>query len=80
VGGGGLVVTREKLVNVKFGDTKKVEGEYPADVVDFLPAIAGLPSSSRKSLKNVLSNPKKAEKILGLMDAVISDEKSEEEQ
>jgi hypothetical protein len=77
VGGGGLVVTREKLVNVKFGDTKKVEGEYPADVVDFLPAIAGLNSSSRKNLKNVLSNPK-AEKVLGLMDAVISDEKSEE--
>jgi hypothetical protein len=31
-------------------------------------------------LKNVLANPKKADKLLGLMDAVISDEKSEEEQ
>ncbi len=42
VGGGGFVVTREKLVNVKFGDTRKVEEEYPADVVEMLPKIAGL--------------------------------------
>ena len=75
VGGGGLVVTHEKLVKAWFGDTKKVEGEYPTEVVDMLPAIAGLKSTSRKSLKNVLANPKKAEKVLGLMDAVVSDEK-----
>ena len=80
VGGGGLVVTREKLVKVSFGDTKKVEGEYPAEVVDILPSIAGLKPASRKSLKNILANPQKADKLLGLMDAVISDEKSEEEQ
>ena len=75
VGGGGLVVTREKLVKAWFGDTKKVEGEYPAEVVDLLPAIANLKSASRKSLKNVLENPTKAEKVLGLMDAVVSDDK-----
>ena len=78
VGGGGLVVTHEKLVKVSFGDTKKVEGEYSSDVVDMLPSIANLKSNSRKSLKNVLDNPQKAEKILGLMDAVASDEKTEE--
>jgi hypothetical protein len=78
VGGGVLVVTREKLVKVSFGDTKKVEGEYPAEVVDMLPAITGLNSTSRKSLMNVLANPKKAEKVLGLIDAVVSDEESEE--
>lgn len=78
IGGGGLVVTHEKLVKVSFGDTKKVEGEYSSDVVDMLPAIANLKSNSRKSLQNVLNNPKKAEKILGLMDAVASDEKTEE--
>jgi hypothetical protein len=77
VGGGGLVITHEKLIKVSFGDTKTVEGEYPAEVVDMLPAIAGLKSNSRKSLKNVLANPKKAEKVLGLMDAVISDEEKE---
>ena len=78
VGGGGLVVTHEKLVKVTFGDTKQVDGEYPADVVDLLPAIKDLKPGGRKSLKNVLANPKKAEKVLGLMDAVVSDEKPEE--
>jgi len=75
VGGGGFVVTREKLVNVKFGDTRKVEEEYPADVVEMLPKIAGLKAGARKSLKNVLDN-KKADKVLDLIDAVI--EKDEE--
>jgi hypothetical protein len=78
VGGGGFVVTREKLVNIKFGDTRKVEEEYPADVVEMLPKIAGLKSQTRKSLKNVLDNPKKADKVLDLMDAVVSEKKDEE--
>lgn len=69
VGGGGFVVTREKLVNVKFGDTKAVDAEYPADVVEMLPKIAGLKADARKSLKNVLEN-KKADKVLDLLDAV----------
>lgn len=71
VGGGGFVVTREKLVNVKFGDTRKVEEEYPADVVEMLPKIAGLKAGARKSLKNVLDN-KKADKVLDLIDTVVS--------
>jgi len=70
VGGGGFVVTREKLINVKFGDTRKVEEEYPAEVVEMLPKIAGLKAGARKSLKNVLEN-KKADKVLDLMDAVV---------
>ncbi|MDP1546803.1 MAG: hypothetical protein Q8L87_12330 [Anaerolineales bacterium] len=70
VGGGGFVVTREKLVNVKFGDTRAVDEEYPADVVEMLPKIASLKSDARKSLKNVLEN-KKADKVLDLMDAVV---------
>lgn len=78
VGGGGFVISNEILVKVSFGDTKKADGEYPTDVVEMLPAIAGLKSNSRKALKNVLDNPKKAEKVLGLMDAVVSNEKSEE--
>ena len=69
VGGGGFVVAREKLVNVKFGDTKAVGAEYPADVVEMLPKIAGLKADARKSLKNVLEN-KKADKVLVLWDAV----------
>jgi len=70
VGGGGFVITREKLVNVKFGDTRKVDDEYPADVVEMLPKIAGLKADARKSLKNVLDN-KKVDKVLDLMDAVV---------
>ncbi len=70
VGGGGFVANREKLINVKFGDTRKVEDEYPADVVELLPKIAGLKAGARLALKNVLEN-KKADKVLDLMDAVI---------
>jgi hypothetical protein len=74
VGGGGFVVTREKLVNVKFGDTRKVEAEYPADVVAMLPKIAGLKAGARKSLNNVLDS-KKADKVLDLIDTVTSKDK-----
>ena len=77
VGGGGFVVTREKLINVKFGDTRKVEDEYPADVVEMLPKIASLKIGARKSLKNVLNDPKKADKVLDLIDAIVSDGKEE---
>jgi hypothetical protein len=69
VGGGGFVVTREKFINVKFGDTKAVDAEYPTDVVDMLPKLAELKPDARKSLKNVLEN-KRADKVLDLMDAV----------
>ena len=74
VGGGGFVVTREKLVNVKFGDTRKIEDGYPADVVEMLPKIAGLKAGTRRSLKNVLDNPKKADKVLNLIDAVVEED------
>lgn len=75
VGGGGFVVTREKLIDVKFGDTRKVEQEYPVDVVELLPKLARLDASARKSLKNLLDN-KKVDKVLDLMDALV--EKEEE--
>ena len=78
VGSGGYVLNREKLVKVSFGDTRKAEGEYPADVVDMLPAISGLKSQTRKSLRSILDNPKKTEKILGLINEVISEDKKEE--
>ncbi|MFH2038369.1 MAG: hypothetical protein ABIJ65_02935 [Chloroflexota bacterium] len=78
VGGGGFVIINEKLVKVSFGDTKKAEGEYPSEVVDMLPAIARLKSKSRKSLKNILDNPKKTEEVLNLIDVVVSDKESEE--
>jgi hypothetical protein len=78
IGGGGFIIVTEKLVNVSFGDTRKVEKEYPAEVVDMLPAIAGLKSETRKSLRNILDNSKKTDKVLGLIDEVVSDEEPEE--
>lgn len=69
VGGGGYVITREKLVKVKFGDTRTVDEEYPADVVEMLPQIAGLKAGARKSLRNVLDS-RKADKVLDLIDTV----------
>jgi hypothetical protein len=78
LGGGGFVITREKLVKISFGDTKKVEGEYSGDVVEMLPNIARLKPQARKSLKNILDNPKKTEKVLDLIDEVTSDEKEKE--
>jgi len=78
VGGGGFVLLNEKLVKVSFGNTKKAEGEFPSDVVDMLPVIAGLRPQARKSLRSILNNRKKTEKVLGLIDVVVSDEKTEE--
>jgi hypothetical protein len=73
LGGGAFVIYNEKLVKVSFGDTKKVEGGYPADVVDLMPAIAKLSPKMRKSLKNVLDDPKKTKKAFTLIDTVYSD-------
>ena len=78
IGGGGFVVVKEKLVKLSFGETKQVEGEFPSDAVDMLPRISKVSSSGRKTLSKVLENPKKAEKVLGLMEAVITDEEHEE--
>ena len=78
VGGGGFVATHEKLVKVSFGDTAKAGDEYPTEVVEMLPAITGLKANSREALQSILDNPKKAEKVLGLVKAVISDDESEE--
>jgi hypothetical protein len=78
IGGGGFVAMRERLVKVSFGDTRKAGDEFPAEVVELLPAITGLKANSRKTLKTILDNPKKAEKVLGLVNAVISDDESED--
>jgi hypothetical protein len=77
VGGGGFVITREKLVKVTFGEVKKVGQEYPAEVVEMLPGLVKLHPASRRTLKNILENPRKTEKVLRLIDEVISEEKEE---
>ena len=77
VGGGSFVATREKLIKVSFGDTQKASDEFPGDVVEMLPALAGLKPSSRNVLKNVLRNPHQAERVLSLIDAVVNENKNE---
>ena len=78
VGGGSFVVINEKWIKLSFGDTKKAEGEYPSEVVDMLPAITKLSPHTRKSLKNILDRSEKTEKVLGLIDEIVADKKSEE--
>jgi hypothetical protein len=71
VGGGGFVITREKLVSFSLSDMSKVEDEYPVDVVEMLPKIAGLNPKTRKSLTNFLDDPRKADKAIDLLEAVV---------
>jgi cytochrome c553 len=78
VGGGGFVLVNEISLRTAIGETKKAEGEYPVDVNEMLPALAGLKSSTRKSLKKILGNPQKTDKVLGLIDSVMGDENNEE--
>lgn len=78
VGGGGFVFFNEMRLRRSSTETRKVEGEYPADVVDMLPAITALKSETRQSLKRILENPSKTDKVIGLLDAVVEDDKPEE--
>ena len=57
LGGGMLVLLREKLVRVTFQETKPVQGEYPADVVDMVPDVAKLKPGARKTLRRLLRRP-----------------------
>lgn len=78
VGGGGFVIFNELKIRSTHAATKQVEGEYPAEVVDMLPALAKLKYQSRQSLRNLLKHPDKADKVLGVIDTLVSDEKTEE--
>jgi hypothetical protein len=78
VGGAMFVIYNEKLVKISFGDTKAVAAEYPADVVDMLPSLSRLKASTRQSIKKMLDNPAKTDKVFGLIDEILSDRKDEE--
>ncbi len=79
VGGGGFVIVNESRHHVPSVETKKIEGEYPADVVDMLPALARLKVQTRQVLTHILNNPKKTDKVLNAIDTLVSDEDSEEQ-
>ncbi|MCB9462058.1 MAG: hypothetical protein H6670_20580, partial [Anaerolineaceae bacterium] len=72
--GGGFVLLNEIRLNTSLGNTQPVEGEYPSDVVEMLPALASLKMQTRNALRKVLTNPRKADKVLGLIDEVVSEE------
>jgi len=86
LGGGGFMILNEKLVRVRFkvsfGDTCRVPSEktreYPVDVMDMLPAMASLNPNARNSLKKILEKPEKTDKVLNLIDEVVSDSDTEE--
>ncbi|MBZ0288043.1 MAG: hypothetical protein K8I30_10550 [Anaerolineae bacterium] len=75
VGGGGFMIFNELRIRTA---TKAVEGGYPAEVVEMLPAIAGLKTQSRKSLRNILNHPRQTDKVLSAVETLITDEKLEE--
>ena len=76
VGGAVLVLTRERLVRVSFGDTHPVTGEYPEDVVEMVPDVAKLKPTARKSLKHLLSKPA-ASDLLDAVDKLTNEEKQD---
>jgi len=76
LGGGGFMIFNE--VKLHRASEVAIQGEYPEDVVELLPALTNLKAKSRKSLKNILDNPEKSDKVLGLIDEVVSDDKPEE--
>jgi len=76
IGGGALVISREGLVKVSFKDTKPVEGEYPADVVEMVPQIAKLKPNARKSLRRLLEKPDATAEVLTSIDKLTDDKSS----
>lgn len=76
LGGGGFVAFNEMRLHRTH--TAAIEGEYPADVIEMLPALTNLKAQTRRSLRKILSNPEKSDKVLGLIDAVVSKDDSEE--
>jgi hypothetical protein len=86
LGGGGFMILNEKLVKVRFkvsfGDTRRVPSEktreYPVDVLDMLPAMASLNPNARNSLIKILKKPEKTDKVLNLINEVVSDPETEE--
>ncbi len=78
LGGGGFVVVNETRRSRASAETMSVEGEYPAEVIEMLPALTNLKSKSRKTLERILHDPEKTEKVLELLDAVVDDDETVE--
>jgi hypothetical protein len=68
VGGGGLVLYNEKLINISFRETRPVQAEYPLDVVEMLPQISRLKPNARRSLRRLLEKPEVTAEVLTSLD------------
>ncbi len=79
VGGMGFIILNEIRLRLASVETQMVEGQYPADVLEMLPAISRLKLQTRIALKHILNTPHKADKVLSLIDTVVSSEDTEED-
>jgi hypothetical protein len=66
LGGGFIIGRREGWFKVSFQDTRTIQGSYPADVVDMVPALARLKPAARADLRQVLSKPATAAELFAL--------------
>ncbi|MFZ0548691.1 MAG: hypothetical protein WAM60_24790 [Candidatus Promineifilaceae bacterium] len=74
VGGGVFIIHNEGLLDFKFGETRSLSNEYPADVVGMLPAIAELRPQIRRELKHILDHPEKSSKAFDLIETLMTNE------
>lgn len=80
IGGGALVISHEGLIRVSFKETKPVEGEFPADVVDMVPSIAKLKPNARKSLRRLLEKPEATAEVLTSIDKLTEGKSSDQKE
>jgi len=73
LGGGGFVIKNEKWLDFSALDGQKVQGEYPADVVEMLPDLKALEKQDRQKLAQLVKNPTRVAKTLKLAE-LIADE------
>ena len=82
LGGGYIVLKREGLVNITFGDPKNIptQEKYPTDVMELVPEIAKLSKADRKVLHQVLSTPATTKEMLAMMGKFIKKNDSSSKQ
>lgn len=78
IGGGGFVIKNEKWLDFSALDAQKMQGEYPADVVEMLPDLQILEKQDRQKLARLVKNPSQMAKTLKLAE-LIADEFKEGE-
>ena len=79
VGGGGFVAHKTRSWSrFRSAIRKRWKVNIPPMLWTCCRRSLGLKPQARKSLKNILDNPEKTEKVLGLIDAVVSDKKTKE--